>query len=222
MSEVESIANPNDDYPRSGNAVRRTKLSQIGVDYHGETGDVIIKVKKRLSELTEKQAKSIDKLISNTHYPYWYLVQQITFLIHLFQNADSRENRRELAYYTQREWRLVRFFHGNLKFLPITKQAEEVISVNAEEKDIIDEFIDASEAIAERMSGEFKRKVHMDGSWLLFSVGEHHVREFISEIIVPEKYFDIVENSVRKLESKGRFGLSAPTVISNNVTRLAL
>ena len=216
LSEVEAIANPEDDHPRRGNAVQREKLKYIGVSYENEGEQKIAEIAKNLDNLTISEAKKLDESISNTHYPFWYLSQQLTFLIHLFQNADSQKNRRELAYYAQREWRLVRFFHGDLRFLPISAQPEEIMSLSDEETDVINLFLETEPDLRHSFKQVYEKDISLEGSWLLFRSGDYDIREFVSEIIVPRRFEIAVKDTVDRLCNDGHFRRGKPQVISSD------
>lgn len=216
LSEIEAIANPDDDYPSSGNFVQRKKLKLIGVNYENERRQKIEEITKSLDQLPIDSAKKIEEALQHTHYPFWYLSQQITFLTHLFQNADSQKNRRELAYYAQREWRLVRFFHGNLRFLPVSMQPKEIISLSDEEADVVGLFLETVPDLSQSFEQVYERRISLDGSWLLFRSGDFDIREFLSEIIVPSRYEKVVAGSVDQLWHEGHFRRGKPKVISSD------
>lgn len=216
LSEIEAIANPDDDYPRSGNFVRREKLKLIGVNYENERRQKIEEITRSLDQLSVDCAKKFEETLQHTHYPFWYLSQQITFLTHLFQNADSQKNRRELAYYAQREWRLVRFFHGDLRFLPVSAQPNEIMSLSDEEADVIRLFLETVPDLSNSFQRVYERQINLEGSWLLFRSGDSDIREFISEIIVPRSFEKRVRATVEELWSEGHFRHGKPKIISSD------
>ena len=216
LSEIEAIANPDDDHPKSGNFVQREKLKLIGVNYENERRRKVDEIAKALDELSIGDAKKIEETLLHTHYPFWYLSQQITFLTHLFQNADSQKNRRELAYYAQREWRLVRFFHGNLRFLPVSAQPDEIISLSDEETEVIELFLETVPDLSNSFRQVYGRQINLEGSWLFFRSGDFDIREFVSEIIVPSRFEKDVTGTVEQLWHEGHFRRGKPKIVSSD------
>ncbi len=212
LAELESHANPDDDYPSRGHAIARDKLRRVGVDFYNEGQNNVVKARAGIDGLTLSNAKAFEDLIANDRYPFWYLTQQLTFLIHLFQDADSQRqtNKRHLAYYSQREWRLVRFFHGNLRFLPISEQATDMSSISEKESEIVQKFLEGCAGLNQLSRRALDRALNVEGCWLLFERGQVHVRDFISEIVVPDAAYRDASRLLQNLLELGAFHRSAP------------
>ena len=72
-------------------------------------GDPI--VERRISKVDAQTARTAIELLDTDRPPAWNLVDWIDILLDFFQTADSHDAQGSLAYYQQREWRIVRA-HG--------------------------------------------------------------------------------------------------------------
>lgn len=201
MAEIESRGNPDHDVPKSGYALPRSRLASIGVDFHSELYENVRAARAKIDSLSPSEAKSFELMFTNKKKPFWYQVQQLTLLLHLFQVADSVRNERHLAYYRQREWRAIRFFHEDIHVVPLSDHDGYAGMMDENAKAHVTQFLNnwtncMRSGAANTGVGGFDR------CWLLIGRGERHVRDFISEVVVPREVEGRVRQFVQALEAR--------------------
>jgi len=81
------------------------ELAEKGIVLEGEP-----RVAPLLDALPPAFARSVHELLDTNRVPAWNLVEWLDIALNLFQTADSRTTPGSLAYFQQREWRIVRLF----------------------------------------------------------------------------------------------------------------
>lgn len=162
-------------------------------------------VEQRLRRLDQRSAAHLLEYFDTDRVAAWNIVDFVHLLLSLYQSADSTIDGTPLAFFNQREWRLV--FH--------TRRGLEWIGVGThpEYRDpAARRMHDRRQALRRFLaSGAARRRAddaYLQGCWALHSVDGLHFRDFISEIVVPAGYVA----AARELVRRHRFVSDPPVV----------
>lgn len=162
-----------------------------------------------VEHITPYLARQICPLLDTQRMPIWNIVQHIEMLLSLFQVADSRSRNRPLAYFQQREWRIIQHNKIGLDCDPLlgivphhrgklpTRTLHTMSKIDA----LLERPYFARMLAAERPS---------DGPWLLSACDGRPFRDFVREIIVP----DGLTETVQAMLSRMAFREGAPEVVT--------
>jgi hypothetical protein len=181
------------------------ELRGMGQTLDGEPDSVI----HAASNLSEDLAKRIYPLFDTRRVPIANIVEHIEIFFNFFQIADSQTRDRPLAYFQQKEWRIVQYNKEGLTCEPLSGMEYSHSLAWREVRnlhlywDVINNILGAH--------GLETRKI-TDNFWLLVNLGDRRFRDFIKHIIVPDSALE----STQELISGIYFQNSAPIVISHS------
>lgn len=149
------------------------ELLEMGIVLEGEP-----RVAARLDMLEPDAARHVHELLDTNRVPAWNLVEWIDIALNLFQTADSRTIPGSLAYFQQREWRIVRLFGEHvachLLQTPATINDDSFASVRA-----------SLRAQLQEINPNFFDDRRLNGSSLLSGAGGKPFFDFVDEIVCP-------------------------------------
>lgn len=153
-------------------------------------------VVNRLDDLTSRDAKKIFDLFDTDRVASWSLVDFLNMLLSLYQNADSTIDSEPLAFFHQREWRLIHHMRKGMCWYSLGEN-EYYADSNAAR------FARSREEIRSLLGTRMGRldESKMRRFWVLAEIGDRPFRDFIREIVVPEE----CEGTVRSLLAQHEF-----------------
>ncbi|MCK1574070.1 hypothetical protein [Bradyrhizobium sp. 174] len=157
---------------------------------------------QRLTDLSTRDARMIFELFNTDRVAGWNLVDFLTMLLSLYQNADSTIDSEPLAFFHQREWRLIHHMREGLGWFSLGQNeyyADSNASRFRRSKVAIRSFLKT------RMGTLDENK--MRRFWVLAEVEGRPFRDLVREIVVPEE----CEHEARLLVARHTF-LSEPIV----------
>jgi hypothetical protein len=179
LSYLESWANKGPDdliYP----SPERLKELGILIRYQPE-------IAQALAILKTKEAELILRLFDTDRVPAWNLVDFIQILLSLYQSVDSTIADAPLAFFRQKEWRLVHHMTEHLRWFGLGHHKSYRNPLQRKYAGAINEL---SSFI--RNSTNKKNAAHSDWylnyCWVLTGTTDRNFRDFVHEIVVPENY----------------------------------
>ncbi len=204
LSHVEAIAHP--DGGRDWEFRPRSWLDRVGIRPLHEAA-----VGTALDGLTQDQAAQVYRLFDTDRLPAWNLYDFVLMMLFLYQTTDSTFENAPLAFFQQREWRLVHHMMADQKWFGLATHdrernpfAEVFHAATARVRACLD---------AGRPNWDAEHRTwFLNHSWVLAGVGPEsdHVpfREFVREIVVPETCVTRVEKLVQSV------GFRRPPVVT--------
>lgn len=113
LSHLESKANPRHNWLEGyGWALPREQLGSPNVDYIQERQEYVNDAMLRIESLSLADARGFEEILSNGGLPFWQQAEITALLLDNMQDTDSstESEKRTLARYRQREWRLIRTY----------------------------------------------------------------------------------------------------------------
>jgi hypothetical protein len=170
LGSVESICHPKR-FPS------KLMLGEMGVKLKYER-----RAAMELDLLSRSAAQQVYDLFDTDRVPGWNLHDFISMLLSLYQTADSTSD--PLAFFRQREWRLVHHMQPNDKWFCLGNRPRYVDAFPREFADAKKEMLDYFKSIF----GTPLRQDRLKHFWILSRISDRHFRDFITEIIVPPAY----------------------------------
>jgi len=142
-------------------------------------------IEAELANIKAKEAALVLRLFNTDRVPAWNLVDFVEIMLSLYQTTDSTIEDAPLAFFQQREWRLVHHMMEGLRWFGLGKHpsyqdpfAEDFVSAVQEIKNFV------------RRTSPTKREDHLawffNNCWVLVGTAERRFRDFVREIVVPE------------------------------------
>jgi hypothetical protein len=189
LSYIEGNAHAGEDetaYPSPEN------LKNMGIEVRHQK-----EIKAELEKLKTEDAASIFRLLNTDRVPAWNLVDFVEIMLSLYQTTDSTIEDAPLAFFHQKEWRLVHHMMTGLIWFGLANhpaRRDPWAREFANDVQIIRNFI--------RKTSTHKTEDHLtwflNHSWVLAGTEKLLFRDFVREIIVPEAFCkearDIVES----------------------------
>ena len=164
-----------------------------------------VNIKAELDALQQSEARRVSRLLNTDRVPAWNLAEWIEIILSMFQTADSGERRRHLAYYAQREWRIVQFLAEGTKCFPLREEYWPfLVSSPAGSWTVL---ANARREIEQAMRGR-KSSFDLDECYLLMGAGGRPFREFISELVVPVECGNSARSLLQEVGLSSRFSAS--------------
>jgi hypothetical protein len=200
LGHVESIyhANHKPASGKRGQFPNRLMLEEMGVALKYER-----QAAKDLDLLSADVARDIYHLFDIDRVPAWNLHDCLSMLLSLYQTADSTLKKDPLAFFRQREWRLIHHMQSNHKWFCLGNRQQYVDYFSREFSSARKEMLDYLRSIFTTLD-----KDRIKHFWILNSVDGRHFREFITEIIVPRAYI----SRARRLVSRFTFESRRPQI----------
>lgn len=149
------------------------ELLEMGIALEGEP-----RVAERLDALQPQLARHVHELLDTNRVPAWNLVEWLDIALNLFQTADSRTTPGSLAYFQQREWRIVRLFGDHVAY-HLLRSPDDVGD---------DTFASVRHDLRAQLQGidsDFFDDRRLDSSSLLSGAGGERFFDFVDEIVCP-------------------------------------
>jgi hypothetical protein len=139
-------------------------------------------VMRALGRLTKAKARGVMQLFATDRVDAWNLAEWVEILLSLFQTADSSSRDEHLAYFRQREWRVVQLYSDGLVCVPLNPSKWRIGSgVRKSSRPFLSSALKHLEALADRAALPFA----MRDCYLLARAAQKPFLHFISEIVVP-------------------------------------
>lgn len=163
-------------------------------------------IEAALAKLKPEDTELIFRLFNTDRVPAWNLVDFIGIMLSLYQTTDSTIEDAPLAFFQQREWRLVHHMMRGLTWFGIGDHPPA-------RDPLANQFRYAKEEIKKFLYSVFSKKGKHDltwffnHSWVLEGTDELHFRDYVREIVVPERFCEEAQNIVNSLDF-----VSTPTI----------
>ena len=158
-------------------------LASIGYTLDDEPG-----ISGKISHTTKQFARSVVDLLDTDRVASWSLVDWIDTMLDFFQTADSGSSRGSLAYYQQREWRIVRLYGPHVRCYSLgedhyhSRQGR----MPVEEKQLFRTRLRS-------VNSSFFSDKRLDESAILMGIGDIPFFDFVKEIVCPmEAAYDVM------------------------------
>jgi hypothetical protein len=174
LAHVKAIAHPELPY-----TFDRAKLSEMEIVPHYEP-----KVERLLASLDRDFGRRMFQFFDTDRVPVWNLVESIDVLLSLFQTAHSRVRHRFLAYYQQREWRLIQH---NTRTSVLYCLGEKSWVDREDDPSTIAKKLAFRKALEPVLTHAPNLRESLGSCWVLESTGNHHIRDYISQIVAPAR-----------------------------------
>jgi len=175
LAHIESLAHRDHDYfGQRGHALAMKDLGKQGVFV--SYAEIQKRIESVIAKTTECRALEIEEVfeeIDPDRLPFWQLAQRLNWFLDFVQEADSTQQRRELAYYKQREWRIVQAFRPGLTFVPLG-------SAQLAQKKLKSLRDHAADFLRYWDNADF------DECWLLSGLHGQPISKYITEVVCPE------------------------------------
>lgn len=137
-------------------------------------------VEKRIGKVSASAARAAVDLLDTDRLPAWNLVDWIDATLDLFQTADSRTTLGSLAYYQQREWRIVRLFAPHLRCYRLSSDhtLDGIAAMDRADQIQLRERL-------QYLNRDFFTDERLDDSAILIGTDRKPFFDFVQEIICP-------------------------------------
>jgi hypothetical protein len=159
-------------------------------------------IEAELETLGEKSAEYIFKLFNTDRVPAWNLFDFIEIMLSLYQTTDSTLEDAPLAFFQQREWRLIHHNTMGLKWVGLgehTQRRNPLAPLFRNDIEKLRSYIRQNLAWMD----ESKLKTFFDHCWVLSGTEDRHFRDFVREIVIPEDFCKEAEAIVASLPFVG-------------------
>jgi hypothetical protein len=134
----------------------------------------------RIEALSPDEARAVAGLFDTERVPAWNMIEWIDIILNFFQTADSKTTSDSLAYFQQREWRIVRLFgeHAQCHAISLTDDIDRPDCYPmALRREMRARLID--------LDPDFFSDVRLDRSFVMVGTAELSFFEFVDEVVVP-------------------------------------
>lgn len=189
LSYVEAQANAGIDNVAFPSA---EKLREMGIHIKFQKD-----IEATLARLTTQEAALIFRLFNTDRVPAWNLVDFIEIMLSLYQTTDSTIEDAPLAFFHQREWRLVHHMMPGLIWFGLSNQ-----SVGRDRW--AHEFRNDRREIRSYLgSGSHRSESELawyfDHCWVLAGTETRLFRDFVRQIVVPEEFCQAASDLVKSI-----------------------
>lgn len=157
-------------------------LRDMGIRVRYESG-----IESEIAKLKTKDASRIFRLFNTDRVPAWNLVDFVEIMLSLYQTTDSTVEDAPLAFFQQREWRLVHHMMAGLSWFSLgihpsyrNPLAREFAGAISDIKNFVRK--------ASPYRGEDYLTWFFNHCWVLVGTADFHFRDFVREIVVPESF----------------------------------
>jgi hypothetical protein len=190
LANIEAIADPIDlELPS------RQKLKEIGITLNYES-----EIEKKIDGLTRNEACRIFDLFNSDRVVTWSIHDFVTMLLSFYQTVDSTAASEPLAFFNQREWRLIHHFRPGLLWFNLSMTPK---ILNPVEEIFLQSKLSIREFLKELWQVEQLREDRIEKFWVLAGVGDYNFRDFVREVVVPRDYVDRALRLVSDLDFNG-------------------
>ncbi|MBL9138660.1 MAG: hypothetical protein JNK85_22515 [Verrucomicrobiales bacterium] len=179
LAQVEARSNPHSSVYMPCDALARTGLILEGED----------RVAGELQALSTKAARKVFKLLDTDRVPAWNAAEWIELILSMFQTADSNQRSRHLAYFEQREWRIIQLRADGIICTPLDAQKASVLSADSAQRALywgnaIEKLLLKYGGMRDSEAASFLRSSYLVEGTIDGDV-RRPLRSYIREIIVP-------------------------------------
>lgn len=204
LSHIEALAEPN-----KSHTFTRGELEEMGIRVEFENAVV-----EKLDRLDEEGAQTVFGPFLTDRVPMWNLAESLDLVLSLFQSTHSRGRRTPLAYYQQREWRLIQHNTELNKLYSLGERSwvdrPDAAATNRKKAAV-------RRSLASILAhARYLRRV-LKGCWVLEAVDGRPFRDYISEVVVPNKARLEAEATIKQFPFSGE----GPRVVSFGEIRSA-
>lgn len=160
---------------------------------HGLTLEDESAVWRSLHALTQSDARHMYDCLNNERVAAWNLAEWIEMTLSMFQTADSKVRNRHLAYFSQREWRVIQHFSETINCWPLDRQVRQEFDSFAQRA------LTSAESQILRINEEFGVEIPANDCFLLHSAQGIKFRHFVQEVICPTKHANNTEKILTSL-----------------------
>jgi hypothetical protein len=176
LSFIEAKANSGgNEHPQVFPSEQILREMGIGIKYQD-------KILKQLHSLKLEEAKAVYDLFDSDRSPAWNLVDFLKIMLSLYQTTDSTIDDSPLAFFHQREWRLVHHMMSGMNWFSLGSHP-------MYRDHLVPEFRDARNTIKkflERQASALPASYY-NNCWVFSGTSKIPFRNFIKEIVVPEE-----------------------------------
>lgn len=164
-------------------------------------------------QLTAFQRKKIFELFNTDRLNAFDMIGYVEMMFSLFQETDSSIDGASLAFYQQREWRLIHHMRHGMKWYCLGRQPA---FKNPHLPAKINRILEIRK-ILKRVSGHnHLSEKYFSGCWLLEEVDGLPVKEYISSIITPADFKDDVRRIAENLKCRAKIYVAEDFGYSEN------
>jgi len=160
-------------------------------------------IERELAKLKTKDAELILRLFDTDRVPAWNLVDFIEMLLSLYQTVDSTIADAPLAFFRQKEWRLIHHMTEHLAWFGLGQHKSYRNPLARTYSGAIHELRQFIQTSRNDPSDWY-----LNHCWVLVSSDRKHFRDFVREIVVPEHYVKRAKALIDSLPFAG----SAPVI----------
>jgi len=172
LSRIEAAAHPTADW-----ALSARMLDELDVGPKFEPLAM-----RRLAALDERAARRLLSYFDTDRVPAWNVVDFLQMLMSFYQTADSTLDGTPLAFFNQREWRLVHHERQGLGWIALGEQPSYRSPNSMQTAAARDELVSF---LSRGRAGGDSDAEYLRHCWVLRSIDGLHFREFVREIVVP-------------------------------------
>jgi hypothetical protein len=199
LSYIEAKANAEEEDDTFFLSPEKLKSMGILVRYQND-------IEALLAKLRQEDAAFVFRLFCTDRVPAWNLVDFVEIMLSLYQTTDSTIEDAPLAFFQQREWRLVHHMMEGLRWFALGNHP-------ADRDPRANYFRSAKEEIKNFLHSVSSQKGKdltwfLNHCWVLVGTEELHFRNFVREIVVPENFFKDAKSIVDSLP----FDLAPPVI----------
>lgn len=168
------------------------KLKEMGIHVKFQKD-----IEAALARLTAPEAALIFRLFNTDRVPAWNLVDFIEIMLSLYQTTDSTIEDAPLAFFHQREWRLVHHMMPGLIWFGLGSQSHR-------RDPWAQEFRNDRREIRKFISGASHKSEsdlawYFNHSWVLAGTETRQFRDFVRQVVVPEAFCQAARDLVESI-----------------------
>lgn len=219
LSYVKAVAYPEEDESLGrGFALPWRKLADMEVTLTHQSAERTARLRDRLDALSRDDAETIMNLIDTDRRPVWNLEQMIELMLGLLQSANSRTGRL-LAYYRQREWRILKMYSHDFVGFPLedppTIESATAVWMRTRARFLKDFRQFRAQAHKEISRDEWKHGFVVVGTLRDSSAsggGPQLFRDYVRLVLAPREAESLVKELLMKHHSRRPFSAGVPSV----------
>jgi hypothetical protein len=175
--------------PKSGQVADRARLRALGLDLPFEPG-----ILAQIDALSREESDRVYELFSTDRDAAYHLVSFIDMMLSLFQQTDSPINGAVLAFYEQREWRLIHHMREGQEWYCLAGQPL------FRDRNAIHRQPEIAELrkLCDRFAHEPRSEDYFEHCWLLEEVDGEEVHAYIDCIVAPSSALASVRDLARR------------------------
>lgn len=147
------------------------------------------KIDRKLQDLSPADAETVFEFFDTDRIAAWNLADIVTILLSLYQTTDSTFADAPLAFFQQREWRLVHHVRLGTEWYSLGDHEEYRDPLMPKYEDARSEINDhVSDVWQRRQKDPLKYDWFRNHCWVIAKIDGKPFRDFVREIIVPSEF----------------------------------